>query len=61
MENRMSYDPSASSEVADGSITTAKLGGDITALAKDLLTQATTDDAKTTLDVTDNGVPRLTL
>lgn len=48
----MSYNPSAPAP-GPGSIDSSMLGGDITALAKDLLVQATTDDAKTTLDVTD--------
>lgn len=50
--------------IADGSITSAKLGGDITTLAKDLLVQATPEDAKTTLEVTDGGgasVPAFTV
>lgn len=46
---------------ADGSVTTAKLGGDVTELAKDLLKQETTTDAKTTLAVLDAGLPRLEL
>lgn len=59
----MSYDPPGGS-IADGSVTSAKLGGDITALAKTLLQQSTTDDAKTTLAVTDgsgSGVPAFTV
>jgi hypothetical protein len=59
----MSYDPK-SRIPDDGTITTAKLGGDVTTLAKDLLTQATTTDAKNTLAVTDGGgggVPAITL
>lgn len=57
----MSYDPQP---VKDGAVTTAKLGGDITALAKDLLQQETTTDAKDTLDVVagaGGGMPILTL
>lgn len=51
----MSYDPSPVATIADGSITSAKLGGDITTLAKDVLVQATPDDAKAVLEVTSGG------
>ena len=53
----MTYIPNPTVTIADGTITSAKLGGDITALAKDLLVQPTPEDAKTTLEVTDGGDP----
>jgi len=61
--DHVTYVPNASKLLPDGSVTTAKLGGDVTTLAKDLLTQATTTDAKNTLAVTDGGggVPAVTL
>lgn len=51
----MTYIPNAIATIADGSISSAKLGVDITALAKDLIVQATPDDAKTTLEVTEGS------
>lgn len=45
----MSYNPSAGGSVADGSITTAKLGGDITTAGKALLDDADAAAQRTTL------------
>lgn len=59
----MTYRPVATA-VATGVITTDQLGGDVTTLAKTLLTQATPTDAKTTLEVSAGGagvVPPITL
>lgn len=47
----MTYVPNAAKLLPDGSVTTAKLGGDVSDLAKDLLTQETPTDAKATLEV----------
>ena len=55
MENQVTYIPNPTTTVGDGTITIAKLGGDITDLAKELLIQETPDDAKTTLEVTEGG------
>lgn len=51
----ISYDPPGTTTPADGTVTTAKLGGDVTDLAKDLLKQETTTNAQTTLDVAPAG------
>lgn len=56
----MAYDP-LSRVPAAGTVTTTMLGGDVTTLAKDLLTKGTTDEAKTTLAVRDSRVPVVTL
>lgn len=45
----MSYNPNAGGSVADGSITTAKLGGDITTAGKNLLDDADAAAQRTTL------------
>ena len=47
----MSYNPASGGSVADGSITTAKLGGDVTTAGKALLDDADATAQRTTLGV----------
>lgn len=53
----MSYDPGGGGggAIADGSITSAKLGGDITDLAKTLLQQSTEKAMRQTVEIAESA------
>ncbi len=58
MKRLRSYDPGGGGgggAIPDGSITTAKLGGDITTLAKTLLQQSTEKEVRTTIEVAESA------